>query len=74
MAGWEEAAGSGSGFEVVAVVGLEAVAVHAEPVEVAELGDLDRGPVDAVIDLEVAGGGAAAAGALATEPVEHDLL
>ena len=52
VAGWEEAAGSGAGFEVVAVVGLEAVAVGAEGVLVVELGHRVDGVGDAVVDLD----------------------
>ena len=63
VVGGQESSSAGAGFEGPALVGFEAVVVGAEPVEVAELGDLDRRPVDPVVDLEVAGGGAAEAGA-----------
>ena len=46
----------------------------AEPVQGAELGEVGVGPVDAVVDLEVAGGAAALAGALAADPVQDGLL
>ena len=46
----------------------------AEPVQGAELGEVGVGPVDAVIDLEVAGGATALTGALAADPVQDDLL
>ena len=52
MAGWEEASSAGAGFEVVAVVGFEAVAVAAEGVLVVEAGDGVGGVGDSVVDLE----------------------
>src|SRR5690606_26520834 len=74
LVGGEEAACAGARFELPALVGLEAVVVGAEPVEVGELGDVGVGPVDAVVDLEVFGGVAAEAGAADVQQVEDGLL
>ncbi len=74
LAGREHGPLAGAGFELPAVVGLQAVAVGAEPVEVHQLGDLDLGPVDAVVDLEVRRGRATPSGAPDVEQVEHHLL
>ena len=70
MAGWEEASSAGAGFEVVAVVGFEAVAVTAEGVLVVEAGDGVGGVGDPVVDLE--GDGAVAGDVGAVQAVGFD--
>jgi hypothetical protein len=74
LAGWAHHSFAGAGFELPTVVGLEAVVVGAEPVEVGELGDVDLVPVDAVVDLEMLGGGTPLVGAADVEEVEDGLL